>query len=111
MPFRSSHRLVLFRPASVVLLAVVLSLAIACGSDPEGVSVTGEVADVKARSLTEFETLTIVDEDGRTWQFVGGAFAGFTPSHLREHQALGDPVRVWYVEEGDLLRVTRIEDG
>ncbi len=104
----------LFGPRIVVALVVVAVAVLAACSrdDPEGESVTGEVIGVEARSITEFDVLTIIDEDGMTWEFAGGAFAGFTPSHLREHQALGDPVKVWFVEEEDgQLRVTRIEDG
>ncbi len=98
--------------AVVLVIAIAVSLVVACSSGGgSGPSVTGEVIDVEARSLTEFDTVTIIDSDGKTWEFTGGAFSGFTPSHLREHQALGDPVKIWYVEEGDVLRVTRIEDG
>ena len=110
MPRFFSSRL--FRP--VVLLAVVLIaiLPIACGSEGgSGPSVTGDVVAVEERSITEFASLTILDDDGQTWVFTGGAFSGFTPSHLREHQALGEPVKVWYEEVGDELRVTRIADG
>jgi len=99
------------RKLTALLLTAVLALAVACGSEPEGTAVTGEVVAVEPRTITEFESLTIIDSDGRVWTFRGGAFAGFTPSHLQEHQALGDPVKVWFVEEGDVLRVTRIEDG
>ncbi len=96
---------------SIVLFTLLFSVIAACSSGNEEKSVTGEITAVEARSIAEFESLTLVDEDGRVWEFVGGAFAGFTPSHLREHMALGDPVKVWYVEVGDEMRVTRIEDG
>lgn len=98
--------------ASAALALVVLLIAVAaCGSDESGPSVTGQVIAVESRSITEFETLTVLDDDGKEWRFKGGLFSGFTPSHLQEHMALGDPVRVWYVQEGDELRVTRIADG
>lgn len=74
--------------------------------------VVGHVIEVTAKSLVEVETLTVVDDDGNTWVFNGGEFPGFTPSHLEEHQALGEPVRVFYVTEEDgSLRIVRIEDG
>ena len=97
--------------ALVALLTLAAVMFTACGSDPEGTPVTGEVTDVQSRSITEFDSLTIVDSKGQTWTFSGGAFSGFTPSHLIEHQALGDPVKVWYVEENGVRRVTHIEDG
>ncbi len=72
----------------------------------------GHVIEVTAKSLVEFESLTIVAEDGTKWVFAGGEFPGFTPSHLEEHQALGEPVRVFYVRDEDgSLRIVRIEDG
>ena len=70
------------------------------------------MVEVTARSLVEVETLTIVTSDGTEWEFAGGEFPGFTPSHLEEHQALGEPVKVVYVREEDgSLRIVRIEDG
>ena len=72
----------------------------------------GHVVEVKAKSLVEFEALTLMTEDGEKWVFSGGKFPGFTPSHLEEHQALGEPVRVFYLREEDgSLRIVRIEDG
>ena len=110
MPVRSRKLITLSVLLSVALLLSALSVA--CGADdPGGESVTGDVVSVQERSLTEFEFLTIVDGQGKDWTFVGGAFTGFTPSHLREHMALREPVRVWYVEEGGILTATRIADA
>ena len=92
-------------------MLLLVAFGSACTSSDDGPSVTGQIVSFEARSITEFETLTIVDEDGQEWAFVGGAFPGFTPSHLQEHQALREPIKVWYVEEDEHLRVTRIEDG
>lgn len=100
------------RSAAVAcIVALVFVIAAACTSSDDGKSITGQVVEVEARSITEFETLTIIDSDGQQWEFIGGLFAGFTPSHLNEHMALQEPVKVWYVEDGDQLRVTRVEDG
>ncbi len=74
--------------------------------------VVGLVVEVEARTITEIESLTIVSDDDRAWKFTGGQFPGFTPSHLEEHQALGEPVRVSYVlEEDGTKRIVKIEDG
>ncbi len=54
---------------------------------------------------------TVVDADGREWEFQGGSFAGFTPSHVREHQVLAAPIKVRFVDEGEVLRIVAIEDG
>jgi hypothetical protein len=97
-------------------IAGILVIATACGNGDdtargEGTSVTGMVVSVTPRSLTEFELLAIVDSDGTRWEFAGGLFSGFTPSHLSEHMALGEPVTVFYTAEGGVLRALRIQDG
>lgn len=94
----------------LVTIVMAFALVAAC-TGGDGESVTGEVTDVEARSITEFVSLSVIDKDGKVWEFTGGRFVGFTPSHLREHQALGDPIKVWYVEENGELRVTRIGDA
>ena len=101
----------MFRYGVLALLAFVCVLQ-GCQPPTGDGMVVGHVFEVTAKSLVEFETLTIVTEDGKEWVFSGGEFPGFTPSHLEEHQALGEPVRVFYVREEDgSLRIVRIEDG
>ena len=100
-----------FRAGCVALLTVIC-VVVSCQPATGDGAVVGHVVEVTAKSLVEFETLTIVDDDGKEWVFSGGEFPGFTPSHLEEHQALGEPVRVFYVREEDgTLRIVRIEDG
>ena len=100
-----------FRAIWAALLTAICVIVACQPATGDGV-VVGHVVEVTAKSLVEFETLTIVDNDGKEWLFSGGKFPGFTPSHLEEHQALGEPVRVFYVTEEDgSLRVVRIEDG
>ena len=84
---------------------------VACQPSSGDGAVVGHVIEVTANSLVEVETLTVVDADGKEWVFNGGEFPGFTPSHLEEHQALGEPVRIFYVTKEDgSLRIVRIED-
>ena len=103
------HRI---RLAGVLLIALLVPALAACsGESDDGLKVTGQVVSVTPRTIAEFETLVIEDEDGKLWEFEGGLFSGFTPSHLDEHKALQEPVIVWYEQTGESLRVTRIEDG
>lgn len=68
--------------------------------------------EVDAVSIDTFNTLTVEDESGKRWEFKGGFFAGFTPSHLLSHRAEREPVEVTYREEPDgTLKVVKIEDG
>ena len=95
-------------------VALIAAFCIALGCQPAAGDgeVVGHVVEVTARSLVAVETLTIVTSDGTEWEFTGGEFSGFTPSHLEEHQALGEPVKVVYVREDDgSFRIVRIEDG
>jgi hypothetical protein len=95
---------------------VVLALALGCGSggaaaEPEATGqVRGQVVDVVARNITEVETLRVRDESGQVWTFTTERFAGFTPSHLREHQLFGQPVLVSYFEKDGQLVALNITD-
>lgn len=101
----------MFRSGTVALLAFVCVLQ-GCQPPTGDGAIVGHVLEVTARSLVEVDTLKVVTDDGTVWVFSGGEFPGFTPSHLEEHQALGEPVRVFYVREEDgSLRIVRIEDG
>ena len=73
-------------------------------------TVRGMVVEVRAKSITELELLAIVDEAGDRWEFYAEGFAGFTPAHLREHQAFGQPVTVTYREARDGLLVVGLAD-
>ncbi len=100
---------------ALILLATAMLAFAACGSgsdaDPDSNTVTGQIREVTDSSLTEIDTLVIVDANGREWEFKGGSFAGFTPSHVREHQVLAAPIKVRFVDEGEVLRIVAIEDG
>ncbi len=100
---------------ALIVLATAMVVLAACGSgsdaDSDSNTVTGQIREVTDASLTEIDTLVIVDDDGREWEFRGGSFAGFTPSHVREHQVLAAPIKVRFVDEGGLLRIVAIEDG
>ena len=73
----------------------------------------GLVTDVAARTLLEFETIEVTDANGRAMVFHanGGAFDEFTPSHIREHMLLGEPVEVGYRAEGGRLIIVSLRDS
>ena len=91
-------------------------MAVSCGNGEnageETQQVTGSVQDVQPFGIDSFASLTIRDSEGQTWTFSDGRFPGFSPSHLLEHRALGEPVTVTYVEQEDgTLRAVEIEDA
>ena len=101
-----------FRLSSVLGLALVLG----CGdngaaANPDATEqVRGQVVEVVARNITEVEILRIRDESGQVWAFTTEGFAGFTPSHLQEHQLFGQSVLVSYIEkDGQLVAVNIID--
>jgi hypothetical protein len=93
------------------MLALGLLIAtVACSSGE--LEVVGTVVGVEQRSLTELSSLTVRDDAGREWTFVAQGFAGMTSSHLAEHQATREMVRVTYVESDDgALVIVEIEDA
>ena len=89
-----------------------------CDDVPEGAteahsSFTGTVTGVKIRSLLEFESITVASESGAALDFHTGGrrFDEFTPSHIREHMILGDPVEVTYRRSGDMLLIISLRDA
>jgi hypothetical protein len=99
---RKPHLLRLSSIAFRLSSALALVLVLACGgngaaANPDATEqVHGHVVEVVARNITEVETLRIRDESGQVWVFTTEGFAGFTPSHLREHQLFGQAVVVSY---------------
>ena len=92
----------------LLLAAALLSLA-ACG-DGETRQVRGQVIEVSARDFAELETLRIRDAAGREYRFTTEGFVGFTPSHVREHQLLGQSLLVTYEKRGEELVAVALAD-
>ena len=97
------------------LIVVPLSIVLACGggssaSPEEAMTVRGQVVEVQGKSITDLAFLAVRDEQGNLWEFSGDGFLGLTPSHLREHQAFGQPVTVTYRETSDGLVVVGLSD-
>ena len=90
--------------------ALGLALAPGCGDDDDTRQVRGQVIEVVPRSFSELETLRIRDAEGREYRFVTEGFVGFTPSHVKEHQLLGQSLLVSYVKRGDTLVAVRLAD-
>ena len=96
-------------------MLVVAALA-ACGGPATPTSpATGVVVAVRSGAGLEVEAFSILTSDGTTLDFrVGGLdlhSGGFPASHLREHQATSEPVRVFFRREGSILVATRLEDA
>ena len=68
--------------------------------------------EVSARSLLELDSIVVQDAEGQRWRLDGASrsFSGFSPSHLREHSVLGQPVAVSFYEEKGSLVIVGITD-
>ena len=99
-------------PAIFVLFAMVFSIVTASCFDSNHNRVTGQVLNVEQSSMTIISSLTLEDDSGKQWTFEGGGvFSGFTPAHLLEHRALGEPVTVEYEETGSgILQIVHLAD-
>jgi hypothetical protein len=92
----------------VALVAIVAILVVSMTTTflDRGDTVTGQIVSVEQASLTTISRLTIKDDAGKQWTFQGdGTFAGFTPSHIEQHRALGESLTVEY-EESDSGELT-----
>ena len=98
-------------PCIAAVTLAVLGLLLLIGCDEDGSrQVRGQVVEVVARNFTELESLRIRDSEGREYLFTTDGFIGFTPSHVREHQLLGQSLLVTYEKRGDTLVAVALED-
>lgn len=108
------------RSARLVLLTLLVAATtlLACGPGPATTPtiaspLDGVVVAVDAVSLTDVRGFT-VQVGMWTVDFKLGPLENatqFSPSHLKEHQASSEPIRVWFrVENGDRVAY-RIEDA
>jgi hypothetical protein len=84
-------------------------LAAACGGGDK--QVTGLVMEAVDRSITEVESLRLLDDEGRVWEFHTQGPVGTSGAHLRQHQVAGERVVVTYREEGGQLIASHIIDA
>lgn len=112
----------LFAIALVLVIAVTAGVAILLGGTGVGPtaaptnasSVIGVIVGVESEGLDKVRGFTLRTGDGATLEFAIGNLengAAFPPGHLVEHQATAQPLRVWYVTDGDVSVAVRLEDA
>jgi hypothetical protein len=115
------------RLAIVAVLAVVgwfvfWSIAWTCACTPPRPTpdiaspVDGVVIAVDSAGLGDVRGFTLrpINGGGFSFEFTLGALENpteFPPSHLAEHQATSNPVRVWFRTENGVHLVYRLEDA
>lgn len=103
--------------AGVFVVAVVSAAALFVASGRGArtdLSITGVIVGVQAESLDDVKGFSLRTEAGQVVEFLIGTLANpteFPPSHLAEHQATGQPVRVLYLQQGESMVAVRIDDA
>jgi hypothetical protein len=98
-------------PARLTVLALTLTaFTLACNPEPTTRVMRGLVVSVQVASFSQIGSFDLRGEDGQTVNFVVEGNPGITPSHLREHMVLAEPITVYYHRSNDLLVATRIDD-
>ena len=94
-----------------LLGAIVLVTGLACQRTDGPERVAGVVVAVEARSIARADGLTLRAAGGQDYHFRVDPSVDWTPGHLREHMALGEPIVVEFTRQPDGLLATRIDDG
>ena len=96
--------------AAAALLAFMIATALtAC----EESSVRGQVIEVRADDIIQWDSIVVRTGDGRDYKFSRGPeidLRFWRASHLREHMALGLPVTVEYETVDGVLIATALAD-
>ena len=104
-----------FSPAIAATLALLLLTGCSGGDDGVGTrSVEGRIIAVEASAIIEWESLTLLSQDGRDLTFLRGEgidLRFWRASHLRGHGQDGVPIVVSYEETERGLVAESIEDG
>ena len=104
------------RRSRLAIWIFTLLVAVACGSGsasdvtPQEGSVRGVIVEVVGRDLLEIERLRVRDDEGKVWTFTTEGFIGQSPSHLRQHQLLGEGILVSYVAKDEILLAVDLAD-
>jgi len=107
------------RRLRVVAVLLGALLIVGCGPGGDGPApptspVDGVVTAVAATSLTDIQAFDLRVPGGVVLHFKLGPLDNptqFSPGHLKEHQASGSPVRVYFTTSGTTYAVYRLEDA
>lgn len=94
---------------AVIVIAMV-ALVACSGSDK---TVEGRLAEMEG-DLEVVRSFVLLNGDGERLEFMvdpGATFHGGPLSHVRDHLLSGEPVVVFYTEQGGDLVATGVEDG
>jgi hypothetical protein len=90
---------------------MLLTVGLACNLAASPRTVRGVVLSVEATTPARATAITLRTDNGEEYRLQVDPAVNVTPSHLREHMALGEPVVVELTRGPDGLVAVRIDDG
>lgn len=115
-----TRNLVAVAVAAIIVLGLGAAILLGAGGPsaptlpPDAQAVTGVIVRVDSAGLDKVSGFTLRTATGDSLVFDLRALtngAQFAPGHLVEHQATGQPVRVWYRTESGVQLAIRLEDA
>jgi hypothetical protein len=95
-------------------LAASASLPPSAPAQPPSSPVEGVITHVESTGLNQVTSFTLRTAGGAIYQFELEKLENgdeFPPGHLTEHQAISEPIRVYFTVLGRMAFATRIEDA
>jgi len=112
VPLRANRANAITRREALARLSVAgWALLVACRQEVRPEKVRGLVIQVQVATFTQIQAFTLRTDDGEIWEFIVEGDVGVTPSHLREHMTLADPVIVSVRYQYGLNIATLVEDA
>ena len=85
------------------------ALLVGCRQDARPTVLRGVIVDVQA-TLVQIGSFMLRTDAGETFELFCQGEVGISPSHLREHMALAEPVTVTLRYEGDRMIALQVDD-
>lgn len=88
---------------------ILISLT-ACISNQSIKEIRGHVIHVESNSLTIVSEIHIKDKNKKIFILKPQIYKGFTPSHLRHHQIVNEPITIKYILNNGILTIISMDD-
>ena len=96
------------------IFVIVLLIFVSCTQSNDTSSeksIEGYLTNVSASNLLSVDWFEIETNSGKVMRFeVTDSIGSFTPSHMRHHMLIGDPILITYYENDGELDASMVED-
>jgi hypothetical protein len=97
--------------ARLTLTALSLTFLAGCQRDTRPTTLVGVVIAMQPASVLQIASFTLRTDDGQLIELACEGDVGITPSHMRDHMVLAEPVSVPVRYEGDRVIAVRVDDA